>query len=219
MIFGETATVSISGPGFTTTAGSSSISSSTAGVDSRTVDSIAVDSTTVTSSEDSSSEVDSFATSSVDTSVDTSATAKVSSTTSSVVSASRSVLSAEGRASSLTSTLTVPSSLTATTDASSGLVHFFNLFNQIRRESMVRLLALPSTSLSVAFSITAFVAIEEFSMQLSIKLGLTALLSRYTSTNALPRPLALTVPRSTPSTDKLTPSFVQSNRNVVPFFA
>mmetsp|Transcript_18785 Transcript_18785/g.32025 ORF Transcript_18785/g.32025 Transcript_18785/m.32025 type:complete len:219 (-) Transcript_18785:1312-1968(-) len=218
MIFGETATVSISGPGFTTTAGSSSISSSTAGVDSRTVDSMAVDSTTVTSSEDPSSEVDSIATSSIETST----TAKVS-PTSSVVSASRSelsdTLSAEGRASSLTSTLTVPSSLTATTDASSGLVHFFNLFNQIRRESMVRLLALPSTSLSVAFSITAFVAIEEFSMQLSIKLGLTALLSRYTSTNALPRPLALTVPRSTPSTDKLTPSFVQSNRNVVPFFA
>mmetsp|Transcript_551 Transcript_551/g.1232 ORF Transcript_551/g.1232 Transcript_551/m.1232 type:complete len:219 (+) Transcript_551:1550-2206(+) len=218
MFWGETTTVATSGPGCTTSAGFSSIDCSAAWVDSRTVDSMAVDSTTVTSSKDPSSEVDSIATSSIETS----ATAKVSST-SPVVSASRSelsdTLSAEGRASSLTSTLTVPSSLTATTDASSGLVHFFNLFNQIRRESMVRLLALPSTSLSVAFSITAFVAIEEFSMQLSIKLGLTALLSRYTSTNALPRPLALTVPRSTPSTDKLTPSFVQSNRNVVPFFA
>mmetsp|Transcript_15344 Transcript_15344/g.23221 ORF Transcript_15344/g.23221 Transcript_15344/m.23221 type:complete len:220 (-) Transcript_15344:519-1178(-) len=219
MFLGETATVATSpGPGCTTSADFSSIDCSAAGVDSRTVDSMAVDSTTVTSSEDPSAEVDSIATSSIETS----ATAKVS-TTSSVVSASRSelsdTLSAESRASSLTSKLTVPSSLTATTGASSSLVHFFNLFNQIRRESMVRLLALPSTSLSVAFSITAFVAIEEFSMQLSIKLGLTALLSRYTSTNALPRPLALTVPRSSPSTDKLTPSFVQSNRNVVPFFA
>mmetsp|Transcript_10758 Transcript_10758/g.16062 ORF Transcript_10758/g.16062 Transcript_10758/m.16062 type:complete len:218 (-) Transcript_10758:1828-2481(-) len=217
MFWGETATVATSGPGCTTSAGFSSIDCSAAWVDSRTVDSIAVDSTTVTSSEDSSEE-DSIATSSTETS----ATAKVSSN-SSVVSASRSelfdTLSAEGRASSLTSTLAVPSSLTATTDASSGLVHFFNLFNQIRRESMVRLLALPSTSLSVAFSTTTFVAIEEFSMQLSIKLGLTALLSRYTSTNALPRPLALTVPRSSPSTDKRTPSFVQSNRNVVPFLA